>query len=500
MFNGNLLTTPQSQSTDCNLSIANHLPGKADMKTPGACGFLYGSVSRFQFSVGGAISVLQFSLPTGLSANMCRMKLGWRLVISMLFSALSLRAQSKPLVFNNVDVFDGYRILRGRTVTVEDGMIRSVTAAGVRPPDSAVVIDGAGRTLLPGLIDAHVHIGREESTLEQAAALGVTTVLDMWGDPTTLIPLKKEIERGEHPNAADFRTAGTGATVPRGHPTQMEGPKFPTLGAGDDVQTFVDARFAEGSDYLKIIYDHFLPTLSAEQLHALVLAAHKRNRLVVAHEGTQSEGLEEMRAGVDGIEHIFDDAPISREFLDTAVVTHAVFTPTLSILQALGGNPTGSVLATDPRFEPYILGWAFQILTTKLPGSLTRKHHYENAQAAVRALHDAGITILAGTDSPNPDTSYGVSLHQELLLLTECGFSNEEALRAATSSPAREFGLVDRGRIETGRRADLLLVKGDPSKDIRATRDIVGVWKMGIAIQREEVAKRAAESRKNRQD
>jgi predicted amidohydrolase YtcJ len=178
---------------------------------------------------------------------MSGMKLWSRVVISALFSALPVMAQTKALVFYNVDVFDGYHILRGRTVTVKDGMIRSVTAAGVRPPDSAVVIDGAGRTLLPGLIDAHVHIGHEE-TLEQAAALGVTTVLDMWGDPSTLIPLKKEIEQGEHPNAADFRTAGTGATVPRGHPTQMAGPKFPTLGADDDVEAFVDARFAEGSD------------------------------------------------------------------------------------------------------------------------------------------------------------------------------------------------------------------------------------------------------------
>src|SRR5882762_10332317 len=83
-------------------------------------------------------------------------------------------------VFYNVDVFDGYHILRGRTVTVQDGMIRSVMAAGVRPPESAVVIDGAGRTLLPGLIDAHVHIGGHAETLEQAAALGLTTVLDMW--------------------------------------------------------------------------------------------------------------------------------------------------------------------------------------------------------------------------------------------------------------------------------------------------------------------------------
>jgi len=135
--------------------------------------------------------------------KMSGMKLWPRLVILALFSALPVIAQTKPLVFFNVDVFDGYHILRGQTVKVENGMIRSITAAGVRPPESAAVINGAGRTLLPGLIDAHVHIGLEE-TLEQAAALGVTTVLDMWGDPSTLIPLKKEIERGEHPNAGIF--------------------------------------------------------------------------------------------------------------------------------------------------------------------------------------------------------------------------------------------------------------------------------------------------------
>lgn len=82
------------------------------------------------------------------------------------------------------------------------------------------------------------------------------------------------------------------------------------------------------------------------------------------------------------------------------------------------------------------------------------------------------------------------------MLLTECGLSNEEALRAATSSPAREFGLVDRGRTENGRRAGVLLIKGDPTKDVRATRDIVGVWKAGVPIDRAVVAKLAADSRK----
>lgn len=432
------------------------------------------------------------------------------LIIFVLFNALAASAQTRSVdqmtalskntrvVFYNVDVFDGYRMLRSQTVTIENGMIQSVIATQAKTStDSSTAIDGHGMTLLPGLIDAHVHIGGGEQPLEQGAALGVTTVLDMWGDPLNLAHLEKEIARGEHPNAADFRTAGTGATAPNGHPTQMCGPPLPTLKPEDDVQSFVDARFAEGSDYLKIIYEHAFPTLSVEQLHALVLAAHKRNKLVVAHESKQFEGLAEMQAGVDGVEHIFDDAPISREFIETAVATHMVFTPTLSILQAVGGDPSGSALAADPRFEPYILGWALQILTIKLPPEMTKEHHYEVAKAAVRALYEAGVTILAGTDAPNPDTSYGVSLHQELLLLTECGLSPEEALRAATSGPAREFGLIDRGRIESGRRADLLLVKGDPTKDVRATRDIVGVWKAGVPIDRNAVAKMAAESRKS---
>jgi hypothetical protein len=135
----------------------------------------------------------------------------------------------------------------------------------------------------------------------------------------TFAPLEKEIARGEHQNAADFRTAGTGATVPKGHPTEMGGPSIPTLKPDDDIQSFVDARFADGSDYLKIMYEHAYPTLSLEQLRALVLAAHKRNKLAVAHESKQFEGMAEMQAGVDGVEHIFDDVPITREIIETAV-------------------------------------------------------------------------------------------------------------------------------------------------------------------------------------
>ncbi|MDQ6704857.1 MAG: amidohydrolase family protein [Acidobacteriota bacterium] len=406
-----------------------------------------------------------------------------------------LSAQTKSISIFNVDVFDGYRMLRGQTVTFQGGMIRGVEQSRGKAAAAAESIDGKGKTLLPGLIDAHVHISREES-LEQAAAFGVTTELDMFGDPKALMPLRKELRRGDHPNAADFLTAGTGVTVPGGHPTELGGPPFATLKSSDNVQAFVNARFAEGSDYLKILYEHSMPTLSEDQLRALIAAAHKRGKLAVVHESKEFEGLAAMRAGADGIEHIFDDTPVSREFIETAVANHSIFTPTLSVIQAFGGAPSGPALSKDPRFEPYLLGWAIDILNVKLPATVAQRHHFESALGAVRALHEAGVTILAGTDAPNPDTGYGVSLHQELQLLTECGLTPEQAMHAATAAPAREFGLIDRGRIQNGRRADLLLVKGDPSRDIRDTRNIAAVWKEGIRIRRDEVAKGAKASRK----
>src|SRR4029077_12579152 len=92
--------------------------------------------------------------------------------------------------------------------------------------------------------------------------------------------------------------------------------------------------------------------------------------------------------------------------------------------------------------------------------------------------------LLAGTDAPNPGTAHGASIHRELELLVQAGLTPIEALTAATAAPARAFHLDDRGRIVPGLRADLLLVKGDPTADITATRDIVSVWKFGVEADR----------------
>ncbi|MEW6737805.1 MAG: amidohydrolase family protein [Acidobacteriota bacterium] len=95
-------------------------------------------------------------------------------------------------------------------------------------------------------------------------------------------------------------------------------------------------------------------------------------------------------------------------------------------------------------------------------------------------LRDAHVLILAGTDAPNPGTAHGLSLHRELELLVQSGLTPLEALASATSAPAQAFCFHDRGHIAEGVRADLVLVNGDPSVNINATRDIVGVWKLGV--------------------
>src|SRR5262249_6952392 len=137
-------------------------------------------------------------------------------------------------------------------------------------------------------------------------------------------------------------------------------------------------------------------------------------------------------------------------------------------------------LADDARFNAFLSRQELAMMKQgfpRRPGSPTLSYAY--AQAAVKQLHDAGVPILAGTDAGNPGTAHGAALHRELELLVNAGLSPTEALASATSVPATTFGLRDRGRIATGLRADLLLVAGDPTTDITATRDIVGVWKQG---------------------
>ena len=137
---------------------------------------------------------------------------------------VSFPAQSRDetFVIRGVRVFDGTTIIENQTVVIASGQIAAIGTT-VTVPAGAIDVSGQGRTLLPGLIDSHVHvgIGSAVDALQQSLAFGVTTVLDMWTTP--VFSKWKEIEKADRADLASIRGAGNGATVPGGHPTQMDG-------------------------------------------------------------------------------------------------------------------------------------------------------------------------------------------------------------------------------------------------------------------------------------
>ncbi|MFD0738856.1 CIA30 family protein [Lysobacter koreensis] len=399
-------------------------------------------------------------------------------------------AAGNSFAIRNVRVFDGERVIDRANVVVRDGRIVAAGAGAI--PAGLATIDGSGKTLLPGFIDAHTHSWG--SAQGDALRFGVTSELDMLGDWNRLPALKQQRESLARTAQADLWSAGAAVTAPGGHGTQY-GMKVPTLAADGDAQAFVAARAAEGSDYIKIIVEDFsthaadrrLPTLTPPQVAAAIDAAHRNDRLAVVHVSRQQDAQHAIDAGANGLVHLFVDAPATPGFVRAADARDAFVVPTLSVLASVAGVGEGAKLAADPRLQPQLSGEQAGQLKARFPGA-SRNQLFGNALRSVAALHDAGVTILAGTDAGNPGTAHGASLHGELELLVRAGLSPAEALTAATAAPARRFGISDRGRIAIGQRADLLLVAGDPTRDITATRAIDTVWKNGYAIERNVAA------------
>jgi len=347
----------------------------------------------------------------------------------------------------NVRVFDGERLTDPRTVVIADGRI-SDTA----PVDTTV--DGKRGALLPGLIDAHIHLDGVEN-LKNAAHWGITTMLDMATPPALVTTL-----RGR-PGLTDIRSVGYPASAPGGMQTTLIGfPAFTAVTGPDDAERFVAERVAEGSDYIKIIIENprimGTAALDGPTIAALVKAAHARNLLVIAHATSTPAFQLAADARVDVLTHAPIDAPISEALAQEIAEASLIAIPTLVMMRGVASK-------------------------SNLPTHAGGTTDYHNAVRTVAALRSANVPILAGTDANSAPGSpfqvkHGESMHEELALLVAAGLTPVEALRGATTLPAKLFGLEDRGAVQPGLRADLLLVEGDPTTDIGTTRAIQGIW------------------------
>ena len=389
-------------------------------------------------------------------------------------------------------VFDGERVLDHAVVVVgDDGTITSVLEnTPYNPPPGLAIVDGKGCTLLPGLIDAHAH-PQELRHLQQALAFGVTTELSMLEDPKFSADVRARQAKGELVDHAKLFGAGNPVTVPGGHGTQF-GP-VATVSEPGQMDAFVAKRVEEGSDYIKVMLEggevvgREMPTLSDAALRAAVAAAHTHERLAVVHVSTMAAGMQAFAAGADGLVHVWlDEVPTAEDLGAGGARGRPFVVPTLAVHESLCRAPGEVIpLLEVEAFQPY-LGPAERTHLTRawFGGDPVKGSGMDVAKRSVAALHAAGFPILAGADSPNVGVLNGASLHRELELLVEAGLTPIEALQAATSNVAEAFSLTGRGRVIAGARADLLLVRGDPTATITDTREIVTVWRDGVAFDR----------------
>jgi imidazolonepropionase-like amidohydrolase len=407
-------------------------------------------------------------------------------------------------------VFDGERPGEATSVLLTGGTIAAV-GTGLAVPTGAEVIDGHGQTLLPGLIDCHVHAD-DVRALGQALTFGVTTELDMFSAPE--VAAERRVLAARRDDVADIRTATIGATPP-GSALGRLMPGLPAVAGPEDAAAFVAARAAQGADYLKIYLEdpawHGSPGLSPATVAALVAAAHARGMLAIAHADSPSMARMFIAAGGDALAHVLGDLDLTPAFLSglrrrpTFVIATLRATAVLSAAHADRIEADQRELARHPRLGPHLDPSTRQVFTRPglLAGARARaaaaaraggRLDYHGAQRAVAALHQAGIPVLAGTDTNYPEdghaildayAGHGITLHHELTLLVRAGLPPAAALAAATSVPARCFGLTDRGLIAPGLRADLLLVDGDPCADITATRNIAAIWRNGTRLHRQ---------------
>ncbi len=437
------------------------------------------------------------------------------------FLALLQAPAQAGVAIANVSLVDPDRgqIVANQTVIVDGNRITAVGPAGSgRLPAGIRTIDGRGKYLIPGLWDMHVHAATPwfgDYVMPLLVAHGVTGVRDMFTTAGYVAEWRRRVTSGEWVGP---RVGAFGQLVDGDPPIW---PGSVVAKTAEDGRRVVDSMKAAGADFVKV-YSRLLP----ETFFAIAARAREIGIPFAGHVPSLVKPTDAARAGMRTVEHLqqafqgcssredeliaryaaaasspkrWDSAgivsrgqvkpilesfdPVRCERLAEAFVASGTWmVPTLTVLRSIS-HLDDSTLATDPRLAmiPQFLkgGWnpktdfRFRMLT---PADWAlRKGVYARQLEIARILHRKGVKFLAGTDLANPYIFPGSSLHDELALLVSVGFTPAEALRAATTDPARFLGADSLGTIAIGKVADLVLLDGNPLAEIANVRRVSAV-------------------------
>ncbi|KAL1873940.1 hypothetical protein Daus18300_003813 [Diaporthe australafricana] len=425
------------------------------------------------------------------------------------------KSKSSNFVIRDVLIFDGKEFIENGYVVVTNGKIERLGSGVPVTLTDTPTYSKPGCTVIPGLIDAHVHaIGGSVQSIEQSIRFGVTTILDMHNEAEHNVRLRKlAAEPSTKGQYADFKCAGLGAMVIDGWPEPVVRKVFeqagkpeiaetmisawPRLASADEAPAFVQAQIDDsGASYIKLMHElgdtlsmPGLPRPPLDIQRAVVAAAHRHKIIAVGHALSHAGAADLLAAGVDGLAHCFlDKAPADDGLINTMREKNVHCSPTLSLCASQTGQ--GAELQRRFAADPLARRMQFDPRPRRDIGLACGSRHnasIENVYETTREMYRAGVPLVVGSDAAGQDVGagFGLGVHMELYqMVHEIGMRPEEALSSATSLTAERFGFDDRGVIERGRLADLVLVEGD----VRATMvdenvmclPVSMVWREGV--------------------
>ena len=415
-------------------------------------------------------------------------------------------ANKTPTLVEHVLMFDSVagKYLPDRAVLIADGKVAAVGAAGsIKAPAGATVINGRGKTILPGLWDSHQHVG-DDWNLLQNVATGMTN----YRSPGSMIDQALSIYKRRAAGDLLAPDGKISVIVDRKDPLAAQGAL--TVTSAEETVAAVDKIKAAGLWGVK-----FYTSMNPAWIAPGAAEAHKLGLHVHGHIPAGMRPLDAVRAGYDEVTHInfimmqampqgvvdkantaarlegpakygkdVDlDSPAMKAFYAELSKRGTIIDPTLSVWEPLMTSDGTSI---SPEYAPFAdiappsvaRGW--KISGYPLFGGLTRddfRKSFDKMVGLVTRLHQAGVRIVAGTDG------YGLELVREIELYQKAGLTNAEALQTATIVPARMTGMDDRtGSIERGKTADIILVDGDVSKNLGNLRHVSTVFLDGYRL------------------